>query len=147
MYHFEHDLDDAPSPALDRDSSVRRFFARYEAALASCDSYELSQMWSAPAFVIGDDGANAIGSVHEVERFFDGTRRERDALGISGTRADVVRIEWPTEHIAVVDVRFPYRTNEGAEVGEELSRFVLLREPSGAFKLRMALLRGAYGPA
>lgn len=146
MVHIEAEFGAPSTIELDRDRLVRMFFARYESALGSCDAQELAQMWSTPAFVMDDGGANVIGSVKEVERFFDGTRRERDQLGIADTRADVVRIEWATENIAVVDVRFPYRTNEGNEVGEELSRFVLLREPSGSLKLRMALLRGAYGP-
>lgn len=146
MIPVEAEVEAPSTKELERDRLVRRFFARYESALASCDAQELAQMWSTPAFVMDDGGANVIDSVQEVERFFDATRRERDELGISDTRADVVHIEWATENIAVVDVRFPYRTNEGNEVGEELSRFVLLREPSGALKLRMALLRGAYGP-
>jgi hypothetical protein len=89
---------EAPSTIeLERERLVRRFFSRYESALASCDAQELARMWSTPAFVMDDGGANVIDSVQEVERFFDGTRRERDKLGISDTRADVVRIEWATE--------------------------------------------------
>jgi hypothetical protein len=99
-------------------------------------------MWETPALVISDDGAHAVDCLEDVELFFAGAKEQYSVRGITDTRADLGRVEWLTDRIVIVDVRWPYLDMHGNELGEECSTYALRLDDDGAFKLRIALLRG-----
>ena len=83
-----------------------------------------------------------MNSAEEVDKFFGGAKEQYNQRGISDTRAEVLGLAWITPRIALVDVRWPYLDQDGNEVGEEASSYVLRRDDSGQLKLHVAIMRG-----
>ena len=129
------------------DAIVQEFLDRLAGALTRGDGRTVASMWAVPALVIGDDDIKAVTSLDEVERFFSGAKEQYNARGITDTHADIQRLEWATDRIAVVDVRWPYLDSRGNEMGEEASTYILKRDGAGDLKLHVALMRGASTPA
>lgn len=122
---------------------VQQFLDRYATALTGGDVATIVSLWEVPAFVIDDADARAVGANEEIERFFAGAKQLYNDMGITGTRAEIVHLQWPTERIAVVDVRWPYLDPKGREVGEENSTYTLRRDADGELRLRVTLMHGA----
>jgi hypothetical protein len=99
-------------------------------------------MWETPAYFIGDEMIRSEEDPVEVEKFFGSAKEMYASKGISDTRAELGPVQWVTERIAEVDVRFPYLDAEGNEQGEESSRYTLRRGDDGAFRLCVAVMRG-----
>lgn len=131
---------------LDRGDGIVEFLDRLAGALTKGDGRKVASMWAVPALVIADDGVQAVSSLEEVERFFSGAKEQYNARGITDTHADIQRLEWATDRIAVVDVRWPYLDSRGNEMGEEASTYILRRDDAGDLKLHLALMRGASTP-
>ncbi|HET8580777.1 MAG TPA: hypothetical protein VFL31_07245 [Nitrospiraceae bacterium] len=83
-----------------------------------------------------------------VKESFSGAKEQYNARGITDTRPDVFGLEWVTERIAIVDVRWPYLDERGKEVGEEASTYTLRRDDAGDLKLhgRVYARRIGLGP-
>ena len=133
---------DASEPDLD-DAEVSEFLTRYGQALSAGDVGGIADLWNYPAFVLSDDGVRAVENREEVESFFRGAKADYAARGIESTRPDVVRLEWVTDRIAIVDVRWPCLDERGFERGEEWGTYTLRVDDNGDLKLCVALMRGA----
>jgi ketosteroid isomerase-like protein len=125
------------------DHAVRELLERLASALSAGDAHAVSEMWEPPAIVIGDEAVQPVSSVEEVERFFAGARDQYTNLGITETRAAIERIEWATDRIVIVDVRWPYLDEDGAEQGHESSTYTLRLDDDGELKIRVVILRSA----
>jgi hypothetical protein len=125
---------------------VQEFLDRLAHALTRGDGRTVASMWAVPALVIGDDEIKAVSSLQEVELFFSGAKEHYNTRGITDTHADIQRLEWATDRIALVDVRWPYLDSRGNEMGEEASTYILKRDDAGDLKLHVALMRGASTP-
>ena len=73
---------------------------------------------------------------------FGGAKAQYNARGITDTRPDILRLDWVTHRIAIVEVRWPYLAADGDEVGEETSTYIIRREPDGQLAIRAAVLHG-----
>lgn len=124
-------------------AEVQDLLDRMARALTAGDGRAIAGMWETPAFVLGDGMAMTVSSEAELERFFGGAKEQYNAKGISDTRAEIVKLEWPTRRIAVVQVHWPYLDAKGATHGSETSTYTLRRDDSGKLRLRIALLHGA----
>jgi ketosteroid isomerase-like protein len=124
------------------DVAVQDFLDRFAGALTAGDAATVASLWETPALVLGDEMAQVVGSRQEVERFFAGAKDEYNKRGISGTRADIQGLDWATDRIAIVTVRWPYLDSSGRERGEESSTYILRRDDQGNLKLRAAVMRG-----
>lgn len=133
----------ATTTADRHDGVVRDFLNRLARALTSGDAHTVATMWAVPALVIGNDRVQAVNSLQEVEQFFSGAKEQYNKRGITDTRPDILRLEWATDRIVVVDVRWPYLNDRGEEKGEEASTYILRRDDTGNLKLHVALMRGA----
>ena len=78
-----------------------------------------------------------------MQSFFGHAKADYAARGIESTRPDLVRLEWVTDRIALVDVRWPCLDERGLERGEEWGTYTLRRDDNGDLKLCVALMRGA----
>jgi hypothetical protein len=87
-----------------------------------------------------------LGTLSEVEQFFGGAKDQYNALGIVTTRADIQRLEWLTDRVVLVDVRWPYLDARGNERGEESSTYTLRRDDAGELKMQAVVMRGATMP-
>lgn len=126
-----------------QDDGVQDLLDRFARAITAGDGNAIASLWAVPAFVIGDNGVRAVNSLDEVKEFFSGAKEQYNARGITDTRPDVFGLEWVTDRIVVVDVRWPYLDESGKEVGEEASTYTLRRDDAGDLKLHVALMRGA----
>lgn len=124
-------------------AEVQEFLDRMGRAVTSGDGRAAAQMWENPALVLGDEQAMAISSSKELEQFFGGAKEQYNAKGITDTRAEIVRLDRPTERIAIVEVRWPYLDSRGSSHGSETSTYTLRRDDKGTLKLRMAVMHGA----
>jgi hypothetical protein len=129
-----------------RDGGVQTFLDGFARALTTGDGKRIAGMWAVPALVVGDRAVQAVGSLHEVERFFGGAREQYHALGITNTRADIQKLEWLTDRIVLVDVRWPYLDAGGNERGRESSTYLLRKDDTGELRVQVAVMRGASVP-
>lgn len=132
----------SPADATSRDRDVGNFLDRLGRALTAGDARTVAGMWAVPAYVLGDTMAMAVNSREEVERFFSGAKEQYNKLGITDTHAEVSRLQWMTDRIVTVDVRWPYLDEHGDERGAESSSYTLRRDENGELKLHVALMHG-----
>jgi hypothetical protein len=127
----------------DDEADVQEFLDRMAKALTTGDGRTVASMWETPALVVGDELLQAPRSNAELEQFFSGAKDQYNRMGVTGTRADIVRLSWATPRIAIVQVRWPYLDARGEEVGEETSTYTLRRTQAGELKLCAAVMHGA----
>lgn len=123
------------------------FLERYGRALVTGDVEALADMWETPALVIADAGVLPVTTREEIVAFFTKAKASYEAQGVVTTEAQVLRLEWLTERIATVEVRWPYVDAQGRETGGESSTYTLRRDESGALRLRVAIMQGARDEA
>ena len=125
-----------PGPA------VQEFLDEMARALTSGDGEAAARLWSLPAVLVGDDLVEPVTSKEQLAKMFGGAKAQYNAIGITDTRGEIERLEWLTDRIAVVHVRWPHLDAEGEEHGEESSSYLLRRDDDGRLKLHVAILRG-----
>jgi hypothetical protein len=123
-------------------SAVRALLTNLARALTSGDGKAAAGLWATPALVIGDDMALTVSSSADLQDVFGGAKAHYNARGIAGTRPDILRLDWVTHRLAIVEVRWPYLADDGGEVGEETSTYVIRREPDGRLAIRAAVMHG-----
>ena len=128
---------------LDDDGDVKQLLEQFARALTSGDGRAIARLWDVPALVIGDEAVHSVASREEVERFFSGAKDQYNEMGIVDTRPDIKRLDWVTDKIAMVRVRWPWVDGQGRESGEETSTYVLRREDDGGLKIRAVIMHGA----
>jgi ketosteroid isomerase-like protein len=125
------------------DARVQAFLDGFAQALTAGDARAIAAMWQTPALVLGDRELRALASPAEIEAFFGGARDRYNARGIDEARPEIVSVDWLTERIATVRVRWPYLGSGGSEVGEESSTYTLRQDDTGQLKLCVAVMHGA----
>jgi len=124
-------------------AEVQSLLDRMARALTAGEGRAVAKMWETPAFVLGDQMAMTVSSEADLEQFFSGAKEQYNAKGISDTRAEIVRLDWPTQRIAIVQVRWPYLDAQASTRGSETSTYTLRRDDSGKLRLRVAVMHGA----
>jgi hypothetical protein len=127
----------------DDEADVQELLDRMAKALTAGDGRTVASLWETPALVVGDEMLQAVRTTAELEQFFAGARDQYNKMGITDTRADIVRLSWATPRIAIAQVRWPYLDARGEEVGEETSTYTLRRDQAGALKICAAVMHGA----
>lgn len=122
---------------------VQMLLDRMGRAVTSGDGRAVAEMWEVPALVVGNDQVMVVNSREELVRFFGGAKEQYNAKGITDTRAEIVRLDWPTDRIAVVTVRWPYLDAKGTMRGSETSTYTLRRDDARKLRLRVAVMHGA----
>ncbi|HXU01218.1 MAG TPA: hypothetical protein VN903_09515 [Polyangia bacterium] len=121
---------------------VRALLAQLARALTSGDGKAAAAMWATPALVLGDDLALTVSSRADLQEVLGGAKAQYDARGIADTRAEILRLDWVTARLAIVEVRWPYLSAAGDEIGEETSTYVIRREPDGRLAIRASVMHG-----
>ncbi|HET9231891.1 MAG TPA: DUF4440 domain-containing protein [Vitreimonas sp.] len=124
------------------DLGVKEYLNAFKDALTAGDGAALAEMWETPAFVLSQDMARVVNEPEEVAEFFGGAREQYRQIGITDTRAEIVRLDEITDHMVMVRVRWPYIDQEGREMGAETSTYTLVRQGSGEWKMRVAVMHG-----
>ena len=123
-------------------AAVQDYLDRFATAMTSGDTKTVAGLWGVPAFVIGPNEARVVQSEAEVEEFFAGAKDMYNQRGIMDTRAEILDLDWVSENLVIVTVRWPYLDQNEKEVGEESSSYTLLRGEDGGFKVRVVTMRG-----
>jgi hypothetical protein len=131
-----------PGGSAKRQREVQSLFDEFARALTSGDGELIARLWEAPAFVVGDGVARGVASLDEVRDFFRTAKDHYNERGIIDTRADMVRTDWPTKQIALVEIHWPYFDTDGKEIGGERSTYTLRRDEHGALKIRAVVMHG-----
>jgi len=136
----------SPHPAFLDDggeSEVQNFLDEMAEGLTRGDAAAVAKLWEAPAFVLGDDEVHAVASQEAVRQFFAGARDQYNQMGVTDTHAEIQMLDWLTDRIALVEVRWPWLDGRGREIGGETSTYVLRRDDRGNLRLRTAIMHGA----
>jgi hypothetical protein len=123
--------------------AVRQFLDEFGEALTAGDAKAVASLWDTPAFVLGDEMVRVVNTSTEVEQFFAGAKEQYAAMGISEARAEILELDWLTDRIVQVEVRWPYLDTYGKELGYETSTYTLLRGEDEQLHLRIAVMHGA----
>jgi hypothetical protein len=129
-----------PPPA--DDLGVQEYLNGFKEALTSGNGAAIADMWETPAFVLGQDMAQVVNAPEEVAELFGAARKQYREIGITDTRAEIVRLDEITDHMVMVRVRWPYIDPQGREMGAETSTYTLVRQGTGDWKLRVAVMHG-----
>lgn len=130
-----------PQTPPDDDLGVQEFLNGFAEALTEGDGAAIAEMWETPAFVLGQDIARVVSEQQEVADFFGGARDQYREIGITNTRAEIVRLDEITDKMVMVRVRWPYIDDQGREMGAETSTYTLVRDDK-AWKIRVAVMHG-----
>jgi hypothetical protein len=128
-------------------AKVQDYLDRFGEAITSGDVSAIAALWETPAFVIDDRAAIPVASIGEVEKFFAGAKDQYNAQGITKTKAEILDLDWISDNLVVVRVRWPYQNDAGKTLGAESSSYTLKRSGDGDFKMRVVLMRGVEEPS
>lgn len=131
-----------PQGGPDERASVQEYLDRFATAMTTGDTKTMTRLWGVPAFVIGPDMAKVVQSEDEVEEFFSGAKAAYNERGIMDTRADIEDLDWISEDMVIVTVRWPQLDQNEKELGAERSSYTLLKGEDGSYKVRVITMRG-----
>jgi hypothetical protein len=126
----------------DRDIEVKQFVEALARSVTMGDGRAAVRFWEIPALVVADAFVRPVTTNAEVEEHFSTVKHQYYARGIVDTQPDVLSLEWITDRIAVVRVRWPYLDANGDERGEETMTYTLRRDDAGNLRLRAAIVHG-----
>lgn len=127
------------------DLGVQDFLDAFAKAFTSGDGEGAAKLWEVPAFVLHKDGALAVSSAAQVAEFFGGASGQYAEQGVTGTRAEIERLDVVNDQIVIARVRWPYLDKNGKQRGAETSTYTLSRAKGADWKLRVAVMHGAEG--
>jgi ketosteroid isomerase-like protein len=124
------------------EAEVQQFLDSFARALTSGDTDRIAELWETPSFVVSDPACHAVGAQAEVRKFFEGAKAQYNAMGVNETRPEISVLDWVTERIAIVEVRWPWLDARHHEVGDESSTYILRRDEKGKLRLRVSVMHG-----
>ena len=136
----------APPVAFRDDTGVQDYLEQLGHALTTGDVKTVASLWETPALVLSDNDALAVMGTEQVENFFAGAKNDYNSRGITDTRPIIVRQQWASHRIAIVEVRWPWLDAQGNEIGAETSTYTLRRDENGMLKMRCVVMHGALEP-
>jgi len=123
---------------------IQTMLERFADAFTHGDGKGAAECWDVPALVVSDDGVKAVSETAEVEAFFGGAAEQYNSKGITGTRPEILEVDWLTDRLASVRVRWPYLGDDGRpKKGSESSSYVVRNDDQGAPKIVTAIMLGA----
>ena len=128
-----------PGKASRTDPDVQEFLHRFAWALTTGDGRAAATLWACPALIVGDDAVQTVMDRSELERMFKMAREQYNSMGIVDTRGEVQGLEWLSDRVVLVHLRWPQLDASGQEKGEEWYTYVLRRDDHGDLKLHVAI--------
>jgi hypothetical protein len=125
--------------AMAKDEDLRAFLEEYGRALSRCDLPAIAAAWECPALVLDDQGVIAVDSTEQIENFFAAASQLYRDQGIVSTSPEISRVEWVSELIAEVRVRW-LRWAAEERRGVELSQYTVRLDADRRPRIRVALM-------
>lgn len=122
---------------------LREFLDDYGKALSKGDVDRIASMWSYPALIVGEQLSMAVTSQKHIRNFFSQAKEQYDRQGITHTQPIVEGLEWPTAHVALVWVRWPYVMDNNQAPYHESAVYTLKCDDSGEVKILQAIIKGS----
>lgn len=122
---------------------VEQLFGAMAQALTRGDGPGLAALWEAPAMVIEDQAVIAIDSREQVEQLFAAASQQYRGRGIADARPRIANLTWPTERMALAEVRWSFIDGGGRAIGEEVATYTLRRGDDGRLRARMLVSHGS----
>jgi ketosteroid isomerase-like protein len=129
-----------------KDPAIQSFLDEFTGALTAGNGHAVAEMWLTPAFFLSEDMLKATEDKADIAEFFAGAKKMYADKGITDTRAEIENIEWLTDKLVMVAVRFPYLDEQGEEHGDERSTYTLRKEDDGGYRFCVAVMKGASEP-
>jgi hypothetical protein len=121
---------------------------RFAKAFTGGDGPAAARCWEVPALIVAEMGTRSVASIEEVERFYGGAVKQYHQMGVSDTRPEVQQVNWLTDHLATVQVRWPYLDAQGHALGDsESSTYVVRIGDDGEPRISVVVMHGARGGA
>ncbi|MBX2993413.1 MAG: hypothetical protein KF681_01270 [Bdellovibrionaceae bacterium] len=124
------------------EDEISVFFNKFNEAMTSGDGEAMAALWAVPALVMSDDMVRAVRTSESVSAFFANSNEQYNERGIVGSRPEVQHLDWLTDKIVMVEVRWPYLDQDGHERGSESSTYTLRRDDAGDFKVQAVVMHG-----
>jgi hypothetical protein len=135
-----------PSIDLVHEHDVRHWFDDYARALTNGDGPSIAAMWDVPAILLSEQGVRSMANAEEIAKVFLGMRGMYALRGIVDTRPDLQLVEWLTERIVAVRVRWPLFDELHRELSAASSAYTLIRDRAGELKVRVMVMLGETEP-
>jgi hypothetical protein len=136
-----------PSIELVHEHDVRSYFDEYARALTSGDGVAIAALWDVPGLLLGEGGVRSVRTADEIANVLVGVRGMYALRGIVDTRPDIQRVDWLTDRIVAVRVRWPLFDDLHHELGSTSSVYTLIRDRAGALRLRVVVMLGEAEPS
>lgn len=122
---------------------IHAMLERFSKAFTKGDGKAAAKCWEVPALIVADMGTRAVSSLQEVENFYDASVKQYNGMGITDTRPEVKSTTWPTDRLAIVEVRWPYFDAKGQEVDTtESTTYVIRLGDDGEPRISVAIMMG-----
>jgi hypothetical protein len=124
---------------MTKDESLRVFLEEYGRALSRGDLSGIAAAWEVPALVLSDQGTVSVESYEQIKSFFSAAGQQYRDQGIVSTSPEIARVEWLSELVAEVRVRW-LRWSAEERRGAELSQYILRLDGDRRPRIRVALM-------
>jgi hypothetical protein len=138
--HLQQSMPNEMENAMETPQAViATFLTRYGDALSQGHLTDVSDCWEMPALVVSDEGAVAVGTPEEVERFFAQAVAWYRTQGYVATRPTIVRGDWLGERLISADVQWAALDSTGNVKMTELTRYIIRLDDGGQPRIRVAV--------
>jgi hypothetical protein len=126
------------------EAAIKAMLARFANAFTHGDGKGAAACWEVPALIVSDEGTRAVSALSEIEAFFGNAAGQYNAKGVTSTRPEIQTLNWLTQKLATVQVRWPYLDARGVDLREaESSMYVLRTDAAGEPKICASVMLGA----
>ncbi len=127
---------------LEHDTDLDDFFTSMAEAIRTERPKAGGKFWSLPGIYVAEAESRTVGSEGETSRFFSEARQRYRMRGASHLRAEIKRVQWIAESVALVEVVWVYLGPLGREIGSECGTYVVRRNEGGSLRVHAAMLHG-----
>jgi len=124
-----------------KENEVRNLLDRFSEALSDGDLLGIQSCWTIPALVLADREAIPLLNSVEIERLFTRAIHVYRYHGVRTEKPQIIRIEPMNDHLVLVEVQWPATLKEGTEQINDYTQYIIGRDESGEYRIRVALTR------
>lgn len=125
-----------------QNSLVFDFFFTLGEALSAGNLDIIKKYWAIPSYILSDRLTALMSSSEDLEKYYSAKKKEYTKRTISTARSEILRVQWMTDQIIVVHVKWSLLDKSAKEIGEESALYTLKSDQNAKLKIHtMAALR------
>ena len=126
-----------------KEQGLQSMLENFARAFTRGDGKTAATCWEVPALIVADQGTKVVATLAEVEDFYGGAAKQYNDMGITDTRPEVQSVNWLTDKLASVHVRWPYLDAKGqARPESEASTYVMRIGDDGRPRINVVVMMG-----